>query len=139
AAETRVADAFDARVSEVSQAIALAEGYYASGEHDGHSLPFALNNPGALKKPARGTDALPTWKDTGLVVFPTKVSGWSALRYQVRLMLTGTSGIYAPADTLRTVGEKYADGSAEWGPSVAARLRVPPDASLSDVACATAR
>jgi hypothetical protein len=129
-------EAFDTRISAIAEAIALAEGYYARGEHDGHSLPYMLNNPGALKKPAHGAAAMPTWKDTGLVVFPTKLAGWFALRHQVRLMLTGTSTIYDLSDTLRLVGEKYADGNVNWGPNVATLLRVPPDTTLFDLGSA---
>ena len=42
--------------------------------------------------------------------FPTSALGWAALRHQVRSMLTGTSAIYEPSDTLLLVAEKYADG-----------------------------
>jgi len=128
------ADTLDTRISAIAQAIALAEGYYARGEHDGHSLPYMLKNPGGLKKPTLGAAALPTWKDTGLIVFDTRLMGWFALRHQVRLMLTGTSGIYELSDSLRRVGEKYADGNLTWGPNVASLLRVPADATLRELA-----
>ena len=127
-------DVRDDRVDAIAQAVAVAEGYYAPGEHDGHSLPYALNNPGALKKPALGAAALPTWRDTGLVIFPTKAMGWAALRHQVRAMLTGASRIYDPSDTLTDVGAKYADGDSNWGRNVAATLGVPPDSALANVA-----
>jgi len=126
-------DAFEVRVRAIAEAIAMAEGYYATGEHDGHSLPYVLNNPGALKKPALGAAALPTWKDTGLVFFPVKEMGWGALRHQVRGMLTGASSIYQPTDTLLLVAEKYADGDVNWGLNVAAALRVSPIATLADL------
>ena len=124
----------DDRVDAIAQAVAVAEGYYAPGDHDGHSLPYALNNPGALKKPARGSAALPTWKDTGFVIFPEKETGWAALRHQLRAMLTGASQIYDPSDTLTAVGAKYADGDSNWGRNVAASLGVPPDSTLANVA-----
>lgn len=127
------ADALELRVRAIADAIAVAEGYYAVGEHSGHSLPYFLNNPGALKKPALGAAALPTWKDTGLVIFPAKDIGWAALRHQVRAMLTGTSYIYELSDTLLLVAEKYADGDTNWGSNVAATLRVPPTATLEDL------
>lgn len=124
--------AVSAQVREISEAIAVAEGYYAAGDHDGHSLPYRLNNPGALKAtPIAG--GLPTWSDTGLLQFPTKEMGWTALRCQVSLMLTGRSRIYQPFDTLLAVGEKYADGDRNWGSNVAARLGVSPDATLEDL------
>jgi hypothetical protein len=127
------ADPLDARVRAIAEAIAIAEGFYANGDHDGRSLPYALNNPGALKKPALGAAALPTWKDTGLVIFPTKEIGWAALRHQVRAMLTGTSFIYELSDTLLLVAMKYADGDMNWGWNVAATLRVPPTTTLEDL------
>lgn len=122
------------RVSEIAEAIAVSEGYYASGEHDGHSLPYLLNNPGALKKPALQASVLPTWKDTGLIVFPSTAMGWAALRHQVRLMLTGASSVYRPTDTLLGVAIKYADGDEHWGGNVAAQLGIGPDATLAELA-----
>lgn len=129
---------FVSRVLEIADAIATAEGYYAPGEHDGHSLPYLLNNPGSLKATRIAGGELSTWGDTGLLVFPTREMGWTALRYQVCMMLTGTSRIYDLADTLVHVGVKYADGDVRWGPNVAARLGLPPDASLADLAAGTA-
>ena len=118
----------------VADAIAATEGYFAPGDHDGRSLPYRLNNPGSLKRTAIAGADLPTWQDTGLLVFPTKDLGWAALRYQVCTMLTGRSRIYEPSDTLRLVGLKYADGDVNWGPNVAARLGVDPEARLADLA-----
>jgi hypothetical protein len=126
-------DPFDSRVRMVAQAIALAEGYYAPGEHDGRSLPYRLNNPGALKKPALGAELLPTWRDTGLIVFPTAGLGWAALQRQVCIMLTGESGTYDISDTWLHVALKYADGDANWGANVAASLGVPVASTLADV------
>lgn len=126
-------DAIEMRVQVLAEAIAIAEGYYADGEHDGRSLPYRLNNPGALKKPALGASMLPTWKDTGLVVFPTTTTGWAALRHQVRSMLTGTSAIYEPSDTLLLVAEKYADGDVNWAANVAELLHVSPTITLEDL------
>src|SRR5919109_350637 len=47
-----VSHALESRVDELATAIATAEGYFAEGGHDGRTLPYLLNNPGALKKPA---------------------------------------------------------------------------------------
>jgi hypothetical protein len=129
------ADVAPDHVDQIAAAIAVAEGYYARGEHDGRSLPYRLNNPGALKKPALGAADLPTWRDTGLVIFPTPERGWAALRHQVRLMLTGGSRIYAPSDTLVGVARKYTGGdqSDGWSWSVARSLGVGPDATLADL------
>jgi hypothetical protein len=124
----------EVRVTAVADAIARAEGYYARGEHDGRSLLHRLNNPGGLKKPALHAEALPTWKDTGLVWFPTAEMGWAALRHQVRLMLTGRSRIYDPSDSLLLVAMKYADGDTNWGWNVAEHLGVSPGATLADLA-----
>jgi hypothetical protein len=129
-----VSDALEARVDELANAIAVAEGYFAIGIHDGHTLPYVLNNPGSLKKPALGATDLPTWEDTGLIWFPDPDMGWNALRHQVRLMLTGTSGIYAHSDSLLSVGDKYADGDLNWGVNVAMTLGVPPAVTLGELA-----
>jgi hypothetical protein len=122
------------RVNEIAGAIAVSEGYFAPGDHDGRSLPHLLNNPGALKKPALEAAALPTWKDTGLIVFPSTTMGWAALRHQVRLMLTGTSRMYRPTDTLLGVAIKYADGDENWGGNVATQLGIDPGATLAELA-----
>jgi hypothetical protein len=126
-------DVFEGRVIAIAEAIAMAEGYYAPGEHDGHTLPYRLNNPGSLKKPALNADALPTWMDTGLVLFPTKDMGWEALCHQVRLMLRGPSRVYDPTDTLVAAGRKYAGGDPNWAHNVAARLGVGAEATLSEL------
>lgn len=123
----------EARVASIAEAIAKAEGYYARGDHDGHSLLFRLNNPGGLKKPALSAETLPTWKDTGLVIFPDPDMGWAALRHQVRLMLSGRSRIYELSDSLLLVATKYADGDTNWGWNVAGHLGVSPEVSLADL------
>jgi hypothetical protein len=68
------------RVNLIAQAIAVAEGYYAAGTYDGRSLPYRLNNPGSLENPAMFASSHLTWKDTGLIEFPTSDMGWEALR-----------------------------------------------------------
>ncbi len=120
----------------IAEAIAEAEGYFVEGGHDGRSLLHRLNNPGGLKKPALGAEGLPTWMDTGLIIFPTEAMGWAALRYQVGMMLSGKSQIYDPSDTLTAVGLKYADGDENWGENVATHLGVSPDAKLTELAAA---
>src|SRR5581483_12446806 len=81
------------RIDLIARAIAVAEGYYAPGEHHGHSLPYSLRNPGGLKKTGDAGERLPRWRDTGLIVFPTHEQGWSALRRQICLMLTDSSKV----------------------------------------------
>ena len=134
AAEERTVVALEENVIVIAEAIAEAEGYFVEGEHDGRSLLHRLNNPGGLKKPALDAEHLPTWMDTGLIIFPTEAMGWAALHHQVRMMLSGKSRIYHPSDTLVTVGLKYADGDENWGTNVATNLGVSPAARLSDLA-----
>jgi hypothetical protein len=122
------------RVGVLAQAIATAEGYDAPGERDGHSLPHWLNNPGSLKKPALGAENLPTWKDTGLIVFPTEQMGWDALNHQVQLMLTGNSSVYDPSDSILDVAKKYADGDLNWGKNVARKLGISTSCTLGEIA-----
>lgn len=124
----------DERVGILAQAIAMAEGYYAPGARDGRSLPYLLNNPGSLKKPALGAGSLPTWKDTGLIVFPTKGMGWDALNHQVKLMVTGNSSIYDLSDSILDVASKYADGDLNWGRNVARNLGISPSCTLGEIA-----
>jgi hypothetical protein len=49
-------------------------------------------------------------------------------------MLTGTSDIYLPSDSLTRVATKYADGNLAWGSNVAARLGVPAVTTLAELA-----
>ena len=128
-----VNDALEMRIDDLAYAIAIAEGYFSEGIHDGATLPALLNNPGSLKKPALDASDLPTWKDTGLIWFPTAEKGWAALRQQIRLMLTGTSAIYAQSDSLMSVGDKYADGDVNWGVNVATTLGVPAERTLAEL------
>jgi hypothetical protein len=127
------ASGLEARVDTVARAIAVAEGYYAPGDHDGHSLPHLLNNPGSLKRPVAGADKLQTWKETGLLIFPNELAGWNALKHQVRLMLTGQSSVYRMSDKISDVASKYADGDANWGINVARQLRVDPTMTLAEL------
>jgi hypothetical protein len=124
----------DGSVGILAQAIASAEGYYAPGERDGHSLPHWLNNPGSLKKPALGAESLPTWKDTGLIVFPNERMGWDALKHQVELMVTGNSGVYHLSDSILDVARKYADGDLNWGKNIARQLGISPLCTLGEIA-----
>jgi hypothetical protein len=124
----------EVKINSLMEAIATAEGYYAPGSYDGHSLPYKLNNPGSLKKPALGAESLPTWKDTGLIIFPTVEMGRAALRHQLELMLNGDSGVYDPSDTLLAVADKYAAGDLNWGRRVAATLGLKPTVTLAEIA-----
>ena len=121
------------RVVLVADAIARSEGYYARGIYDGRSLPYFLNNPGLLKATPIVEDELPTWRDTGLLVFETPEIGWAALHHQVCLMLTGTSRHYVPDDSLATAGLKYSGGDEFWAVNVARHLRLPPETTLADL------
>lgn len=132
------APSLEARVARIAEAIALAEGYYARGRHEGHSLPYRLNNPGLLKASAMADDDAPTWEDTGFLIFPTADMGWAALRYQVCAMLLGTSRIYEHSDTLVFAGVKYADGDVNWGRNVAGALGVAAGMRLGELAAGLA-
>jgi hypothetical protein len=124
----------ETRVARLADAIALAEGYYAGGRHDGRALPHLLNNPGMLKRSALADRDVPTWRATGFLIFPTADVGWAALRYQVCAMLLGASRVYEPSDTLAAAGRKYAEGDANWGHTVARALGVSPALRLGDLA-----
>jgi hypothetical protein len=124
----------EARVHRIADAIAVAEGFYAPGRHNGRTLSYALNNPGLLKASPLAGAGTQAWQDTGLLVFPTMDLGWAALRYQVCTMLVGASRIYDVSDTLALVGRKYADGDGNWGANVAARLGHAPDVRLQELA-----
>jgi hypothetical protein len=92
-----------------------------------------LNNPGSLKKPALGAASLPTWKDTGLIVFPNERMGWDALKHQVNLMITGKSNVYDPSDSILDVARKYAEGDLNWARNVARNLGISPSCKLGEI------
>lgn len=117
-------------VKHFAEAIAHAEGFYATG-----SLPQRCHNPGDLSVGDRG---LGTARSTGfgasdITVFDSDEAGWQELYSEARRMLYGPSHIYRPELTLLEVGTKYAMDE-NWGRNVATRLEVEPTITLGELA-----
>lgn len=108
------------KVVEIARAIARAEG----GDKQG-TLPWRLNNPGALKNPATGE----------LRNFPTIEDGYRALYRQIRLILDGRSSFYRPTMTIQEIAMIYTgnDRPDAWANIVSDELGVSPDSRLIDV------
>lgn len=107
------------KVDRIADAIARAEGWYVEG-----SLPRRLNNPGSLKDRAGK-----------LIAFATPEEGWSALKRQVRLILTGQSKFYSTNMTLREIARIYTGGDNPegWAKAVSQYAGLPLDLPLKDV------
>ena len=116
----------EAVISKIADAIAFAEGFFVAGSH-----PHRNNNPGDLERDL--TSKGRGW-DGPYVIYATPQEGWEALLRQVRLMFGG-SHIYKPSMTIAEVARHYTVTEPEiWARNVAARLRVPVDTRLEDIA-----
>lgn len=120
----------DEIIGRFAEAIAHAEGFYQAG-----SLPQRCHNPGDL---AIGDRGFGTALSTGIgaaniTIFDTDASGWLYLNNQVRRMLNGSSRVYSLSMSLLQVGLIYAVDE-QWGRNVAAKLGVPPETTLGELA-----
>jgi hypothetical protein len=95
----------------IARAIATAEGFYAPGPHDGHSLPYALNNPGDLEASSIPYDG----KVQGKCRFKTLADGWAALAKELDLISSGHSHVYSPAQSLKTFAYRYVGDASAAG------------------------
>lgn len=112
------------KVQRFAEAIAYAEGFRPG------TLPWKNNNPGDLKISSVrsiGHD------EQGHLVFATPEDGWRALRVQLGYIVTGQSNVYKLDMTIRTMGTKYAEWSANWSKNVAGKLGVSEDTTLRAV------
>jgi len=114
-------------VYKLADAIAFAEGFYASGSN----RPKRNNNPGNLSLdlgfPSVGMDGI-------LVKFASLDDGWAALHKQISMMLNGTSQIYNADMTIADVASRYTATEQEsWANNVAARLGVPVTTRISEI------
>lgn len=117
-------------IERFSDAIAHAEGFYATG-----SLPARCHNPGDL---CLGDKGFGTARSTGygasdITIFGSDVDGWTALHNQVSHMLSGASHVYRSGMTLLDVAKTYAM-DVQWGINVATRLGVAPTITLGELA-----
>jgi hypothetical protein len=125
------------------EAIALAEGYLAKVDgalvvnphrlHGELALPVRCNNPGDLEVGdlGHGTVAKKTR-------FSTPDAGWSRLRSQVTLILTGRSHAgYELTDNFLELANRYTGGDAfeTWALAVAQHCGMEPMQTLSQYVC----
>lgn len=129
--ETDMHDDYGPAVRAIAEAIARAEGFYASG-----SLPQRAHNPGDLKLGDRGNGTI-----NGKTVFASDDAGWLALYAQVDRMLAGRSAYYSADDSIASIAATWTGNDAPdaWADIVVARLRtqgynVTTASSLSEVA-----
>jgi hypothetical protein len=116
----------DVIVYKIGDAIAFAEGYLVAG-----SRLRRNNNPGDLERELTGKAI--GWEGP-YVIYRTSQEGREALEHQVRLMFGG-SHIYKPSMTIAQIATHYtATDPAIWARNVAARLGVPVETRLDQVA-----
>lgn len=90
----------------IANAIAFAEGFQGmAGNPLTANLPYRNNNPGDLLDSAGRN-----------IPFPNAQAGWAALYNQVIKMLSGTSRVYSPGDSIAVVAQKWTGGDnpAAW-------------------------
>jgi len=109
------------KVYQFAYAIAVAEGFYASG-----SIPQRANNPGDLEEGNIGYGTL----GQGITIFPDPSSGWEALYAQAWEMLSGNSSHYRTSETIAQAGLTYSGGDPNWSGNVAATLGTSPLVTL---------
>jgi hypothetical protein len=115
----------DAVISRIADAIAFAEGYFASG-----SRPRRNNNPGDLERDLTGKGV--GW-DGSYVIYPNPGDGLEALQHQVRLMFAG-SHIYKPSMTIAEVARHYTLTDPDiWARNVAGHLGVSMNTKLEEI------
>ncbi|MFA5430384.1 MAG: hypothetical protein WC329_04425 [Candidatus Omnitrophota bacterium] len=116
--EKAISAGVEAVIDAMSAAIQEFEGWYPG------SRSFRNNNPGNLRN-VQGLAGQIGLDETGHIIFNSYASGLAALKRQLRLVFTGGSHIYSPADSLASFFSKYAEGNqAQYAAYVAGRLGV---------------
>jgi hypothetical protein len=114
----------DEMVDQLSYAIAIAEGYFATD-----SLPSRINNPGDLELGDKGHGV-----EAGKTVYATAEDGWAALKRECKMILTGTSRVYNVSDTMEQMAHKWTGGDnpGAWCKIVMEKLGVDPMTTIAD-------
>jgi len=111
-------------IDEFARAIAFAEGYGTPG-----AIPTVANNPGDLVIPGW----TPTLGSAGIAVFDSAEYGWSRLKRQIALIVSGQSNYYRMGMSLAEMGQTYAGGDPNWARNVAGYLGVPTSTTIQQV------
>lgn len=111
-------------INALSTAIAYAEGFYVNG-----SRPQRNHNPGDLTVDTIGKGI---GKDGPFIIYANVNDGWEALKRQVSLILTNTSGIYNTDMTIMDMARRYTTTEqSAWAMNVASKLGVSPETKIS--------
>lgn len=130
------------KIWDVARAIARAEGANIAG-----SVPDRSNNPGDLGRGdehGQQTLGISSVHDTGegIIIFATKVGGWSALYDKLQNIANGQSSVYSPDMTWSEFASKYA-ADPNWLANVTSILGVSPDSTfgayVNGTCCAVAQ
>lgn len=116
----------DQLIDAFAVAIAFAEGFYIQGSRAARN-----HNPGDL---TLDTIGLAVGRDGPFVVYANDNDGWTALKEQVRKIVTNTSAVYNSDMTINDIAQKYTTTQqAEWAMNVASKLGVSPDTRIGDL------
>jgi hypothetical protein len=130
---TDSADIVQLQAEKLAYAVACAEGFFAP-----HSLPSIIHNPGDLELGNRGfgTQAGKTCykKADPEADIKDGSDGWSALRRQCVMMLSGASLEYSVNDSFDDVARKWTGGDhpEDWVKNVCEKLNIQPDWTLRE-------
>jgi hypothetical protein len=105
---------FSAKVVQLAQAIAKAEGFGVAG-----AVPTRGNNPGDLTK-SFGYATAGTLNAEGVLAFVDLSDGWNALYAVVAYWLSGSDSLYPLSLTIEQVAGNYVDGPNAAGFSAGA-------------------
>jgi hypothetical protein len=126
---------FSAKVVQLAQAIARAEGFGVPG-----AIPTRGNNPGDLTR-AFGFQTAGTLNKEGVLQFVNLADGWNALYAIVAYWLGGSDSLYPLSLTIEQVAGNYVDGpnaagfstgAENWSNSVANSLGLSVTNTLQD-------
>jgi hypothetical protein len=116
----------NAKISQLAQAIATAEGYGVPG-----AVPTRANNPGDL---VNGDVGFGLANSAGVTVYGSYVDGLSALYHQLNLIFTGASEVYSTEMSFATFARIWTGGDnfSAWAQNVSALVGASPSTLLAD-------
>jgi hypothetical protein len=119
------------KVKALAEAIARAEGFYASG----NPLPRRANNPGDVTGADGG--GYPTSgvaNSAGVLIFQNVADGWDALYKKLTRIASGQSHVYTLDMTIADLAQKYTggDNAGAWAQNVADALNITTDTTLGE-------
>lgn len=116
-----------------SAAQALANAIAQNESEDGLGFP-GTNNPGNLELGDQGFGTLTAAGGNQITVFPSLAEGQQALINQANAMISGSSTVYNPDETIAQAASTYTGGNVNAASNWANSLGVSPNSTLGSLA-----